>query len=454
MEETLVKKLLSILLLLALMLPIAAFSEAKQYEYKEVDGYKLVVLPEDSAPVTITMMGWEGGPSETDNIYNALDTFKAFYPHITVEYTPGDYDTHHSKLMTMIAGGAGPDVFYCGPNFYAGFARRNMLYDITELYNQVYTLDDYIPAALEQMMYGDQMYGISSCTTSPVLYYNKDLFDEAGVAYPSSNPEEAWTWDEFVEAAKQLTKTNDAGDVTQFGLFGLEDPALSTAFLNQYDVWLLNEEGTELTGAADPNFKVAYETVKALRTEHGVEPRHTFIENVGMNNVQMLLTGRVAMFVEGSWAGQEVHESGVNFGVAPLPVMDGAKSATWAQAHMHSINANTKNIDEAWALLVFLGSENYQIDMIKVGLWMPNRTSLYTEEGIQRWLSDAHPEGFAELSTYWRDSARLRQYAYLGNEGTAILRELTQAYYADDITVDQFAEQLTQRVNAMLAEAN
>ena len=74
-----------------------------------------------------------------------------------------------------------------------------------DYFYQALKLEDFIPMDQDKMLVDGKIYGTSSCVVAPVLYYNKDLFDKAGPPYPPSNPEEAWTWDEFLEIAKQLT---------------------------------------------------------------------------------------------------------------------------------------------------------------------------------------------------------------------------------------------------------
>ena len=72
------------------------------------------------------------------------------------------------------------------------------------------------------MLVDGKIYGISSCIVAPVLYYNMDLFDAAGMPYPPANPDEMWNWDEFVAAAKKLT-IKQGNRTVQFGAYGLEN---------------------------------------------------------------------------------------------------------------------------------------------------------------------------------------------------------------------------------------
>jgi multiple sugar transport system substrate-binding protein len=83
-------------------------------------------------------------------------------------------------------------------------------------------------------------------------------------------------------------------------------------------------------------------------------------------------------------------------------------AVTVAQAHMHVIHKDTKHPDEAWKLLAFLSSDDYQLGLIKAGLWLPSHTSLMTDVGIESWLTPGvHPEGYKQIVTdYLTKSAR------------------------------------------------
>jgi len=170
--------------------------------------------------ITLTFIGWEASPLETASVQKGLARFMELHPNVKVEYTPvaGEY---HPRLLTMIAGGTAPDVFFVGSRSYRDLVKRNVLLDLTPYFEQEYQLTDFVPSDREKMSIDGKIYGISSCIVVPQLYYNKDLFDAAGLPYPPSNPADAWTWDEFVEVAKKLTIV-EGNRTTQFGAYGFE----------------------------------------------------------------------------------------------------------------------------------------------------------------------------------------------------------------------------------------
>lgn len=394
--------------------------------------------------VEIEFMGWEASPLETESVKNGLEQFMNENPNIKVTYTPVPNEQYHSKLLTMLAGSSAPDVFFLGSDEYRDFQSRDVLMEITDLLSEdpELSLDDFIDSSKQIMEVDGGVFGVSSTTVSPVLYYNKDLFDEAGLEYPPSNPENAWSWEEFRDVASQLTIKN-GDDTEQFGVYGLEALYMNIPLIlgNGGDVWA--DDGSVALNS-DVTRDV-WQKVKQLRYEDGASPAALTLENIGMNASQMLQTGKVAMIVEGSWALQELATMGFPVGVASLPKI-GDEAVTHGQAHVHAAWNNTEHPEEAWELIKFLSSAEYQSDLIHEGLWMPNRVDMYTEEGIAAWHNEAvHPEGFLELAPFF-ENAQPYPFA-LGTKiavRDAITEEMEQ-YFNDDKSLEEALENIDKR---------
>lgn len=402
----------------------------------------------DSDVVTLKFMGWEASPLETEAVKKGLKAFMDKNPNIKVEYTPVPQTNYSSKLLTMLAGDAAPDVFFLNTEDYRTFQGKDVLLDLTEYFKAEYSLDDFIPSAAQVMEIDGVIAGVSSCTVSPVLYYNKDLFDKAGVPYPPSDPNNAWTWDEFVEVAKKLT-IKDGDKVEQYGVFGFENNYSTIAEYLSNGGNPFNEDLTS-TAYQTPEIQEVLQSVLDLRENYGVAPEASVLEKVGMKASQMLQTGKIAMLAEGSWALQELASMNFPVGVAPLPKFK--EAYTHGQAHVHSVSAKTKHPEEAWKLVSFLSSEEYQIDLISEGLWMPNRQSLYTEEGIAKWYNEeVHPEGFNEMVSYFKD-AKVYPNALISNNkvNSIITEELDKFYYGGE-SVEVITENIDRRSAEELA---
>ena len=400
-------------------------------------------------PVTITFSGWEASPLETESVKNGIALFESKNPGIKVQYTPlGKYDDYATKLLTSMAGNAAPDVFFLGAAMYGSYIKKGVLLDLTDKFYQSYKDEDFIPSALNIMKKDGKIYGVSSCTVSQILYYNKDIFDAAGEAYPPSKSEEAWTWAKLQEVAGRLTKGD--GDVKDtYGFYFNNMAGFNEAIMLQVGNAMFNEDHTKFTGN-DPKVIEAFNTIRNLRLVDGVMPSSSTLTNVGMSGAQMLQTGKIAMMADGSWALQDLATLGFNVGMAVLPKFD--ISTTQGQAHVHAAWAKTQHPEEAWKFLEFISGDEYQTGLIKSGLWMPNKTYLYSDEGVKTWYDEkVHTPAYLDMLSYFVDAPSMPT-ALLGNGEmeTLELEELDEIYKNDKDVAAVMADFET-RANEILA---
>lgn len=363
--------------------------------------------------VTLKFMGWEVSPLETESVKKGLDLFMKENPNIKVEYTTIPGGTQYvAKMQALVLGNEAPDVFFLQSDYYRDFVKRKSLLEITDRVNNEGVADDLIDSAVKLSTVDNKYYGIEACIVAPVVYYNKDLFDKAGVAYPPTDPNKAWTWQEFADVAKKLTVKNGS-KVDQYGVYGLENYYMTIAEIMSNGGNWFSEDLTK-SAANTPEVKEVLQAIADLRKKDGVSPEAKLLTNSGMSPAQMLQTGKIAMLVDGSWSLQELSHMNFKVGMGVLPKFKDA--VTHGQAHLHVASAHTKHPEEAWKLIKFLSSEEYQLQNVKAGLWLPNHKSLYTEEGIQKWLTaGVHPDGFKDMIPYFT-SSKPYPYALLSSQ--------------------------------------
>jgi multiple sugar transport system substrate-binding protein len=273
---------------------------------------------------------------ETQAVRNGIAAFEKANPGIKVTYTPtsGDYN---AKLLASIASNSAPDVFFAGSDTYRILVKRGVLLDITSRFNASFPLDDFIESSRTIMEVDGKVYGISSCSVSPVIFYNKDIFDKAGVPYPSADTNNIWTIDAFRALAKRLSGNG------VYGVYGLE--SINDTFSAQ----LISAGGSKFnsdyskSAMNSPEARRVLQTIKAIRVECGSAPSASAMADNkgmgGMNAQQMLQTGKVAMLMDGSWSMQELSTLNFPVGIAPIPSY--GRPVTTGQAHLHVISKNT-----------------------------------------------------------------------------------------------------------------
>ena len=397
--------------------------------------------------VQLTFMGWEASPLETQAVKDGIAAFEKENPNIKVNYTPGLAGSeYNAKLLSSAAAGSLPDVMFVSAESYRAIVSKGALWDITDQFDENYPLDDFIDSSRQIMEVDGHVYGISSCTVSPIVYYNKAVFDQKGIDYPSADPENCWTIDEFRDVAKKLT----SDDI--YGVYGLETVAdtLNAQLLSNGGT-RYNEDYTKST-MNSPENKEVFEIIKAIRTEDGSAPDASTLDAVGMSAKQMLQTGKVAMLVDGSWSLQELAASDMNIGMAPLPSY--GKVLTTGQAHLHCIAETSKHKDEAWQFLQFLSGMDYQGALVKSGLWMPNRYSMYEDDAVAQWYDEkVHGDSYKKMLTYFRDAAVDPTALQLTSQARDIIAEETDMYFKQDQDIDTTLQNMDTRIDEAIQDA-
>lgn len=185
----------------------------------------------------------------------------------------------------------------------------------------------WIESSIQAGTYNGKLMAAPMNTSSQVLYYNKDIFAKKGIAPPSFDIDKRWTWEQIIDAAKQLTyDTNGDG---QNDIFGFSFEQIGRA----YQMLALSESlgakplsGSGLTATGFVNSEKSLQAAKFysdLYNTWKVSPKITAEESG-----DFFATGKVAMFVGGTWNTGKFNEAKVNYGIAPHPFFAGQKIAT------------------------------------------------------------------------------------------------------------------------------
>jgi multiple sugar transport system substrate-binding protein len=159
-------------------------------------------------------MVW-GAPEELEVWQTIVDDFQSANPDIKVNVEVSDWDTYWTKLKTLLAANTPPDVFAMDAPLYLDYQSRGVLLNLQPYIDKnAGFLDGFYPVTLEAYKLPDGYYGMPRDFQTIVLFYNKDMFDAAGVDYPATD----WTYDDLRAAAKDLTIDNNGdGTIDQWG---------------------------------------------------------------------------------------------------------------------------------------------------------------------------------------------------------------------------------------------
>lgn len=356
-------------------------------------------------PITLRMTVW-GAPEEVAAYKVAIAKFEKKYPNITVklQHIPTDYDT---KLTTMVAGNDEPDVAQMESASIAyPLAEQGKFYNLQEFLSSDPEIkqDDLVPNITYSLEPGN-IIGLGPGPETFALYYNEDIFKDAGLTPPPSKASEAWTWDEFVEVAKKLTIDTKGRNAS--------DPDFDPKNIKQYGVnigtWWGNYSNFVYSNGGDfvsedgktfalnqPAAVEAIQKMADLINVYHVAPSPVQAKNIPATNIA-LQTKKVAMAIDGQWATAGLAQSKVHFNVGVLPVMK--QPMTTVVSGMFSIFKSTKHPKEAWELEKALLDPDAAIDLLTAGTWMPSYRSWYTDPTLlAKWTEnlDSRPSGYKD----------------------------------------------------------
>lgn len=303
------------------------------------------------APVTLTWGFW-GSPEEKASHERVAAEYMKLHPNVTFEYFFAPWDEYFTKLKTLWAGGdpkAIPDVLFLWPT--PSYAATGVLENLQPYIEKSgYDLKEYWPYLLDSARYNGAVYGFPRDIEAHALYYNKKLFDAAGVAYPTDN----WTWDDLLAAADKLTK-RDGDRVTQYAL-GMEG--------GKWAIWVGQAGGIVLDDLTNPS-KCALDTPEALKglqffydlMDKGYAMRSATLSQQGGDQA-MFETGQVAMIIQNSSRVPAFNaNANLDYDVAPVPVMPGGQRWDFNGGAAWAMSAASDNKDAAWEFLSWLQSK-------------------------------------------------------------------------------------------------
>ena len=388
----------------------------------------------DGKNVTLTYAIWD--VNQAPAFQEIADKFNEQHPNITVKVEVTPWDQYWTKLETAATGKTLPDLFWLNASNIQKYAKGNMLLPITEKSElEGIDLTKYPEALVQTYTIDDELYAFPKDFDTVGLWYNKEIFDHAGLDYPN----EDWTWDDLVDNAKKLT---DPGN----GIWGFAAPLENqTGIYNTiYQAGGYVNDGTK-AGHADPatlkGIKFLYDMIQT----HEVSP--TVAQMTDTPAMSLFESGKVAMMFAGSWTQVALEKNEYtkdNVDVTALPA--GEKEAVIIHGLGNVIAANTKHPEEAWEFSKFLGSEAAHIIQAETGTVIP------AYEGTQEAWVNSNPnfnlQVFIDVtkdSVPYPATLETRKWQQIETE------VLTKAW-SGTMSIEEAAEEAARLIDEVLAE--
>lgn len=306
--------------------------------------------------------------SQAPTFEKIIEAYEAANPNIDVELQVVPWGKYWTKLQTEAGNDNLPDVFWMNPFNFPLYASNDIVFPIDDLVAASGFDSDAIPEGMRKIYsYDGKLYSLPNNRDAIVVWYNRKLFKDAGVAEPQPD----WTWEDFQTTAKALTN-DDAG------VWG------TAAYLNFRQVWIntIEQAGGSILSADGKTAQWDTHDVAvgvqywADIAQSGSSP--TVDQLSDTDQYSMFLSGKLGMIYAGSWVGISFSQSDIaksgDLAVAVLP-MGPKNNAASTSSLGNMIGATTKNIDEAYKFVEFLGGKE--------------AASIYTSGGV---ALSAYPE--------------------------------------------------------------
>jgi multiple sugar transport system substrate-binding protein len=382
-----------------------------------------------------------------------LDEFHATHPDIRVYYNlDPENSVFEEKSLADLQAGTAPDVFQGCCSFLPIWAQKGYLLDLRP-YVQAdldrATIEDWDPVQYESFFTRDgRQYALPKYHGALALYYNKDLFDQARVDYPS----DSWNHDDYLAAMKRITQDRNKNGTP--GLWGsmvdIEWERLQV-HVNAWGGRFVDQNDPTKSRMADTPSLQAMEWIRARMWDDKVMATSLDVQNKDLQDA--FAAGQLAMVEEGSWNLKTILTN-ANFrvGLAPFPAGP-ALRATLATTDGFGIYAGTNHPDAAWELLKFLTSKEYGRAMAKAQFLQPARASL-VDEWIQ-FIRAEFPNQTQDLNIAAFADGQQKGYSVIGEEfaNQADALRLAQAAWQQIFTLGQAPVETMQDVSREIEQA-
>lgn len=316
----------------------------------------LAALPASAQDgTTIRYFTFSAAPDYLEELDTIIAAFEEANPGITVEVETAPFADYFTLLQAGVASGDAPDVFELNYENFVTYAANDVLLDLSGL---VSADAPFYPRALEAFQYEGTQMALPATFSTVLLFYNADLFDQAGLDYPT--PE--WTWADAVEAATAIRGLGD-------DVWGLFSPVQFWEFYKKAgqngECSFFNADMTEST-INSPACVSTLETMVSFQTSD-IMP--TASELSGVSDSELFLSGNLGMLVTGIWMfgafadapftwdvqiepmiNQHAHHFFSNGVAVSASTANPEAAAAWAEFMASSETAANVRVESAWEL--------------------------------------------------------------------------------------------------------
>jgi multiple sugar transport system substrate-binding protein len=319
---------------------------------------------------------------------------------------------------------------------FLAYAIRGAVRPLDELFSSTrFSKDVYGEGLLDAVRFNGQIMAIPQSFSTVVLIYNKDLFDQAGVSYPTAD----WTWDDSLEAAKKISALGD-------DVWGTFNPIQFWEFykvVQQNGGSLMSADGSRFTINSKQNIETLQYMIDRV-WKHEVMPNREQLANRPEGD--LFVEGKLGMWLNGVWAFTDLRNR-VEFpwGIEIEP--GNSSKATHFFGNVAALSNSTKNPEAAFRFVNFLASDPRTVQLRLDAQW--ELPTVSDPAIMDQYISDTPPENkiaVVESLQYAVKPPALEQFSELTNIVNTLIEQVRDGLISPKDALDQAQEEATARI--------
>ena len=388
--------------------------------------------PDTEEQINLTYAFWN--PDQEPMLRAMADAFEAEHQNIKVDFQITPWDEYWTKLEAGATAGQMPDAFWMHANVIDQYVDAGILAELVP--DETFDPANYVETVTNIYKRDGKYYAVPKDYDTIALFYNKELFDKAGIAYPDAT----WTWDTMLEAAEKMTDAEN-------GVYGLLGPLQN----HQGYYNLIHQNGGRvITDDHKSGFDMP-ETIEAvqfwydLSHKYGVSPTNAQFEDIGFDT--MFSNGKAAMSLMGSWKVVMMEQSDVIKGKYDVAVLPAGKvnATTMLNGLGHAVSASSEHVDAAIEFVKFMGSKEANEFQGSFGAVIP--AYLGTEAIFGEKYPQLNTDAFYQMAEYSTQLPATKSKSSWEKAEKDIARRI----FAEEISVEEGCRQIAEKVNEILA---
>jgi multiple sugar transport system substrate-binding protein len=377
---------------------------------------------------TLTISYWD----------DQMETIKEFIkenPDIKVKEIRVPGDDYNTKLNQMVVGNETPDVMLVQEADYVRFAENGVLEKLDDKLSDLgVDKGDFQPAVKDISDQVDGYYGFPQGFATEIMYYNKDMFDAAGLEYPNND----WTWDDYAAAAQKLTKSDGSQ-------YGSDSPTFNGVWYS-----LIGTTGDKIVKDGKLSFgsglKKTLEFQNKMVNELKAQPEPAS----GSKVTDLFAAGKAGMTLGGTWLLSTYKDVDFNWDIATMPVADGGSDYNSLHTSFWTISSQSKHKTAAEKLIKYLMSKQGQKVMSQSLGNMPAFQSMMAD-GYYKVQGAKGPSNWDALTSAAQEAKF--GYTLVNSTATFNLYDQFNAYVLGQTTLNDVVTTQVDKANKEITDA-